>query len=153
MCPLCANHSETMQGERLLLVTFISHHCRWNWSKDQLQCITLHLPKVVLGPAATQQTRQALDVEFPPWEDAGFCGVMVCSRELAFLRAVWVFVFPLEVMRRIMWWYIIPMASGSCFLFCSPLACYSCRKQAGLSMFEVWCRLRMPVNKAWNERD
>lgn len=89
MCPLCGKSlRDEAKRERLLLVTSINYHCRGNWRKDQLKCVTLHLPKVVLGPAATRQTRQALDVEFPPWEDVCFCGVMVCSHGLAaFLRA------------------------------------------------------------------
>lgn len=46
--------------------------------------IMLHLPTVVLGPAATQKTRQALGVEFPPWEDACFVvKLTVCSCGIA----------------------------------------------------------------------
>lgn len=79
MCPLCGKSLRDAKRELLLLVTLINYHCRGNWRKDQLKCTTLHLPKVVLGPAATRQTRQALDVEFPPWEDDCVGGVMVCS--------------------------------------------------------------------------
>lgn len=155
MCPLCGKSlRDEAERESLLLVTSINYLCRWSWSKDQLKCVTLHLPKVVLGPAATQKTRQALDVEFPPWEEACFCGVVVCSHGLAaFLRSalsLCLFIGSYEES------YVMTHYTHGLWLLLSLLLtsfCYFCRQQAGLSRFGVWCHLRMPVNKEWNERD
>lgn len=73
MHPLCGkSFKDDAKRERLVLVRFINYHCRGNWRKGQLTYTTVQLPKVGLDPAATQKTRQALDVEFTPWEDTCF---------------------------------------------------------------------------------
>lgn len=135
MHPLCGKSFKgDAKRERLVLVRFINYHCRLNWRKDWLMYVVLCLPKVVLGPAATQKTRQALDVECA-W--MCLCAVMVCSWRMAAVLRAGFGLRLLETTSRVMRWHIIPMTSSSHSVFYSSIACCPQRQQTGISGFGV----------------
>lgn len=153
MHPLCGKSFKgDAKRERLVLVRFINYHCRLSWRKDRLMYVVLCLPKVVLGPAATQKTRQALDVECAPWKGA-VCAVIVCGWGMAAVLRAGFGLWLLETTSRVMRWHVIPMTSSSHSLFYSSIACCPQRQQTGISGFGVWPHLRIPINKEWNSRD